>query len=326
MRRILRPLLLPLLRRADDEVEVKSRAFSIATERGRFLVASVGRSFLGGYHAMLRARSLDDVREAGGRVAVHFQPFFFEGAAMGYLPRAYYTPSVGPETVERDLLAMDPRFLYLYYVGLGFWHGFRHPRRPEALEGLARHLDPFYVPLCYDGFGFKLAFFDYPSRPSALRVLDRAPANRRAAIHQGFGRALFFVCMDDEDRFSRIKSDVSPEHRADLESGRSLAVAFTGLDEPRRIFDHLHAAKDQAEAGLRLLGVTWALTARQRNDDRYFERCLAGLPDAQARFLRGLPKLCLEAEGVSSDYREWRETTQAAAVAARTASEEVLWT
>jgi hypothetical protein len=324
MRRVFRPILLPFLRRDPREVDTQARLFSVGTPEGRELVSRVGRAFLGGYHTMLAASSLGAVSAEGQAVEPHYRPFFFEGAAMGYLPRAYFTSGAGRKRVASDLLEMDPRFLYLYYVGLGFWFGFRHRARPGAIEGLAPDLDPFYVPLCYDGFGFKVGFFDFPGRPEARKVLSQAPAHRRAAIYQGFGRALFFVCMDDEDRFRRAKSDAPAEHRDDVESGRSLAVAFTGIRQPERILSHLADASDHHEQALRLLGVTWALTAREMNDADYFERCLASLLPGQRALLALLPQRCREALAVSVNYEEWRRKTKDAAVAAYAASEEVV--
>jgi hypothetical protein len=320
MRGLLRPFLRPLLRRRPDDVERQARHFSLAGPEQEALVASVGRAFLGGYHAMLDARAIADVAAAGASVERHFQPFFFEGAAMGYLPRAYYTAGAGRDRVERDLLALDPRFLYLYYVGLGFWFGFRHPHRPGALESLAPHLDPFYAPLCYDGLGFKIGFFDYPTRPAARFGLDRTPSARRAETYQGFGRALFFVCMGDEARFARDKAATPAEHRDDLESGRSLALAFTGLRRPERILRHLSEARGGDELAARLLGVTWALTAREMNDPDYVLECLGSLQPAEQALMRRLPELCREAKVRAVSYGDWRTKTQASVVEAYAAS------
>lgn len=323
MRHVLRPILLPLLRRHPDEVLKQARHFSVESRDGLDLVASVGRAFLGGYHAMLTARALGEVSVAGLSVEPRYRPFFFEGAAMGYLPRAYFTNGSGPDRVEADLLAIDPRFRYLYDVGLGFWFGFRHPGRPGALEALAPHLDPFYFPLCYDGFGFKVGFFDFPRRRAARKILDRAPAGRRAQIYQGFGRALFFVCMEDESRFQREKAGVPAEHRSDVESGRSLAFAFTGLNRPERILVYLAEARNDDERGSRLLGVTWALAAREMNDPDYFERCVASLAPAEQALLRLLPQRCREALSLSASYEEWRMKTKDAVLLAYAASEGV---
>ena len=324
MLRVLRPILLPLLRRDPDEIGKQARLFSVTSDEGRELVTGVGRAFLGGYNVMLSALKLADVQAAGLSVPPHYRPFFQEGAAMGYLPRAYFTGGSGRDRVEADLLAMDPRFRYLYNVGLGFWFGFRHSGRPATLEALAPHLDPFYFPLCYDGFGFKVGFFDFPGRAEAREVLDRAPAGRRAQIYQGFGRALFFVCMDDEDRFQRVKAAAPAAYRDDIESGRSLAFAFTGIRRAERILVHLAGARDDDELRLRLLGVAWALTAREMNDPDYFEHCLAALTPGQRALFRLLPQRCREALTRTTSYDAWRAETQAAASAAYATSEEVL--
>lgn len=322
MRNVLRPILLPVLRRRPDEVENQARHFSLESAEGRALVVSVGRAFLGGYHAMLRSRDLSQLAAAGAGVERHFRPFFFEGAAMGYLPRAYFTDGAGRDRAEADLLAIDPRFRYLYYVGLGFWFGFRHPGRPGALEALAPHVDPFYFPLCYDGLGFKIGFFDYPRRPAIRELLAKAPAPRRAQLYQGFGRALFFVCMEDDDRFRREKDRTPDAHRDDLESGRALAFAFTGLRSPARILEHLSGAKDADELGSRLLGVTWALTAREMNDPDYFLECLGVLAPAERALLRVLPERCRGALAVSASYDQWRMKTRDAVMEAYAASAE----
>lgn len=322
MRQLLRPILLPVLRRRPDEVENQSRHFSLDGPESKELVAGVGRSFLGGYHAMLEARALAEVSVTAASVERHYRPFFFEGAAMGYLPRAYFTDDAGRDRVEADLLALDPRFLYLYYVGLGFWFGFRHPGRPGALESLAPRLNPFYFPLCYDGLGFKIGFFDVPARPARRRLLEKAPAHRRAPIYQGFGRALFFVCMDDEARFRREKAEAPAEHRNDLEAGRALAFAFTGIRRPGRILDHFSSAGDGDELGSRLLGATWGLTAREMNDPDYFFDCVGLLPPEEQALLRLLPQRCREALGSASSYEQWRTKTKDAAVLAYAAFQE----
>ncbi len=322
MRQFLRPFLLPFLRRRPDEVERQARHFSLEGPESKELVAGVGRAFLGGYHAMLEARSLSEVSLAGVEVERHYRPFFFEGAAMGYLPRAYFTDEAGRDRVETDLLAIDPRFLYLYYVGLGFWFGFRHPGRPAALESLAPRLDPFYFPLCYDGLGFKLGFFDVPANPARRKLLDKAPATRRAALYQGFGRALFFVCMDEENRFRREKAQAPAEHRNDLEAGRSLAFAFTGIRRPERMLLHFSSARDADELGSRLLGATWGLTAREMNDPDYFTECLGAVPPTEQALLRLLPQRCREALGSASSYEEWRMKTKDAVVQTYAAFEE----
>lgn len=306
-------LLRRVLERDPEEIDRRAARFAIARPGGRSLVARLGEAFIGGYNATLRLESLRQVAGQGAAVDPHFRPFFFEGAAMAYLPRGYLLSGYTPESAERDLLEMHPDFLYLYYVGLGFWHAMRHPRRPSSIERLAGHLDPMYLPLCYDGFGFKVGFFDYPGRPEARRLLDRSPAERRSAIYQGFGRALFFVYMDDEAGFRRERDAAGGEHREDMEHGRSLALAFTGVDRPETIAAHVAAAEDEPDLRARLTGVTWALTARAMNDAAYFRRCAASAPAGWSDLMPGLAALCSKALAESRTYTEWQAKTRNAA-------------
>lgn len=314
-RRLLGRPLGRLLRRAPAEIERRSARFAIRSVEGRQLVARLGAAFIGGYNAALVHASMGRLAEEGGRIDPHFRPFFFEGIAMGYLPRGWLFRGQHPQNAERELRAMAPQYLYLYYVGLGFWTAIRHPRTPSAVERLGEHLDPLYLPLCYDGFGFKVGFFDYPGRPGARRLLDRGPEEHRAALYQGFGRALFFVFMDDEDGF-RQACDASGGRRDEMEFGRSLALAFTGIDHPERIAAHIERAADPGERLARLSGVTWALTARAMTDADYFRRCVARAPGGWGALLRTLPVLCGEALAASRTYLEWQSRTRTGAARA----------
>jgi hypothetical protein len=128
--------------------------------------------------------------------------------------------------------------------------------------------------------------------------------------------------MEDEARYQREKAGVPAEHRHDVESGRSLAFAFTGMRQAERILPHVGGARDDDELGFRLLGVTWALTAREMNDPEYFELCLAPLAPAQRELLRLLPQRCRAALAQSSSYDAWRSKTKAAVVADYSAAPE----
>jgi hypothetical protein len=315
----LKPIVLALLRRRDDEVERRARSFRIDGPEDRARVARLGDAFLGGYHAMLEAADLGSVAARGRSVDPHWRPFFFEGAAMGYLPRGRWDAACRVEVAERDLLAMDPAFRYLYYVGLGFWYGFRHPRRPARLADLTARVTPLHGPLCWDGLGFKLAFFGLdPARPArALGLLERCPAAVRRFAVQGFGRASFFVFMDDGAGFERIAALLPAASRADLEFGRALACAFTGIDRPDALHAHVTAAGDAATRADRLLGTAWALTARRTSDPGYFAECLSRAEPHVRTMLAALPDLCESARADAVDYADWQARTRAAVAAAR---------
>jgi hypothetical protein len=305
-------VLRPLLRRRPAEIEARARPFAIRTEEGRALVAGLGRAFIGGYNAMLGAGPIGEVAAEGMRVPPRFRPFFFEGAAMGYLPRGYLEGGRGPARAEADLLGIAPAFKYLYYVGLGFWLGLRHPRRVDSIETLAPHLDPMYLPLCHDGFGFKVGFFDHVKDASAAGRLEAGPPELRPFLHQGFGRALFFVFMDDRGGFERVCDALPRDRRADLEFGRALALGFTHVDAPARLLDRVLARAGCPHFAHRLTGLTWALAAREMSDPAYFASCLAGAPAAAADLLRALPAACRTALAASKTYAEWQGRTGAA--------------
>jgi len=311
VRGLLKPLLLPWLRRDPGEIARRARRFAIRTDAGRALVDSLGRAFLGGYNAMLERDRLADVAREGARVPPHFRPFFFEGAAMGYFPRCLFDPTLRAERIERDLLELDPAFLYLYYVGIGFWYGFRHPRRPAALLQMAPHVSPLYLPLCFDGYGFKLAFFDFPRRS---HTTERLPAEHRSALYQGFGRALFFVTMDDAQALERIVLALPEAHRGDLALGYALALGFTGVDRPEQLVRHVVRAGDPEQRAARLTGITWALSARRMNDRGYFEECMGRAPDDWRELLEPLPSLCQQAQQQAGSYADWQARTRAAVV------------
>jgi hypothetical protein len=312
VRRWLKPLLVPLLRRDEGEIARRIADFRIDEPAGQVLVARLGSAFLGGYNAMLRQPSLGRVVEEGRHVAPHYRPFFFEGAAMGYLPRGYYTSGCSAGNAERALLGLDRAFLYLYYVGLGFWIGFRHPRHPERIVPLAAHLDPLYAPLCYDGFGFKVGFFDFDGDPAVTRVFERCPDQQQSFAYQGFGRALFFVYMDDELGFRKLKKTLPAERSTDLELGRSLACGFTGVDRPAGLVSYIRDAADAETRAARLVGVTWALTARRMNDARYFASCLEGGGAGDRALLCSLPDLCDAERDRSTSYTDWQARTREA--------------
>lgn len=318
-RAALGPLLRPWLRQSADSVARRAARFHITRDGGRERVERLGGAFLDGYHAMLAARDPGDVAALGERVDSLDRPFFFEGAAMGWLPRGLWDARCTSASAEAGLLAIDERYLYLYYVGLGFWYGFRHPRRPERLETLAAEVEPLYAPLLWDGFGFKAGFFDYDlSAGVDRRVLARVASctqERRFAAWQGLGRALHFVFMDDPEGRARVVEAAPAEHRADLEWGRSLALGFSGTDRPDTIVRHLEQARDEAELGVRLGGVTWAMTAWEMCDPDAFERCLRAIGGPLVPVLEAMPALCHRARETAPDYRAWQiETRRQAAV------------
>jgi hypothetical protein len=211
---------------------------------------------------------------------------------------------------------MRPDFRYLYYVGLGFWYGFRHRRRPERLARLADSIDPLYFPLCYDGFGFKLGFFDGPQDDGVRAALARCPEPFAAQAYQGFGRSMFFVTMDDDTGWHALRETFPAERGADLEFGRALARGFTGIDRPDALVAYIETARNAADRTSRLTGITWALTARRMNDAGYYASCLLSASDRARALLEPLPGICDRMRAGASSYGAWQAATRDAVVAA----------
>ena len=280
-------------------------------EHARTLLAHLGAAFFEGYESML-GRSMAEVARRGEGVAAHYRPFYFEGAALGYLPRGYYTAGFDLARAESVLLAMEPRQRYLYYVGLGFWYGVRHARRPERLRELTARLPPLYAPLCLDGFGFKIGLFDAPRDRRAIECFGRAGTAERPFLYQGLGRSMFFHSLHDPSEFERQAERLDPERRGDLEFGGALALGFTHVDRPERIVLHVDQAPSAARRADRLTGITWALTAREMTNPTYFAACFAQAPARARALLAPLPALCNRERERSSSYEEWQSRTRAA--------------
>lgn len=270
-------------------------------------VNTILASFAEGFNAMI-ARPAADAwqRYCDARPAL-FEPFAHEGAAMGYTVRKLMR--YRPAEFERRIVKPRPEMRYLYYVGLGFWSGIRG-HSPRRVDRIVEGLDPLHRYLCYDGYGFKHAFFDFPKKPDALRRLDGLSGYARSAAYQGVGRALWFLYLDRPDLLIEKMRGLG-DHAIDAAAGAGLASVFVfpdrievaqrlGRQLPVEWRDHFH------------LGMCFALKARSINDQDQFERWLAGAPqpvrDAAYASIRECDRieLLVRSEPGGDGYRQWR--------------------
>jgi hypothetical protein len=184
------------------------------------------RSFAGGFNAMISRPSSKAWRSYCDSLPVLFEPFANEGAAMGFTLRRLFRYSAA--TFEDQIARAQPGFRYLYYVGLGFWSGMRN-HDPQRLARIVDGLDPMYRYLCYDGYGFKHAFFDPGKSPQGLGRLAVLEGYSRNAAYQGVGRAVFFMFMDRPDRMVEYMEGLGV-HGADAAAGLGLAAVFVNPD------------------------------------------------------------------------------------------------
>ncbi len=276
-----------------------------ATDIGR--VEAIFRSFAGGFNTMIAHRSSTAWEQYCDSVPVLFQPFAHEGAAMGYTLRHVFR--YRPEGFEARLVKARPGFRYLYYVGLGFWWGMREVA-PRRVQELVEGLDPLHRHLCFDGYGFKRAFFDEPRDASALRPLEEFEGYARNAAYQGVGRAYWFRFMGDAwvllDRLRNLG-----DYAADGAAGAGLASAFVHpdrLESARRLAvkmpegwqPHFH------------LGMCFGLKARSINDPRQFDQDMAGVHEGVRDAVLASIRWCdrieqqVRAEQLTDGYRQWR--------------------
>lgn len=233
--------------------------------------------FAGGFNVMLTARNDAGWRDHGRSIEPLYQPFAEEGIAMGYTLRRLFRYDA--REFEAAIVKPRPEFRYLHYVGLGFWSGMRNhsaARIAKIVEGL----DPLHGYLCYDGYGFKHAFFEYRKNPDVLRRLDALEGYAVSAAYQGVGRAFYFLFMSDpETLVEHIRR--TGDNAVDVAAGLGLAATFVNpdrLDKARLLGKALPAAWQPHFH----LGMCFALKARSISDRGFLERCV-GREDSGAR-------------------------------------------
>jgi hypothetical protein len=271
-------------------------------------VDSILRSFAGGFNAMISAPSESTWQRYCDTLPTLFRPFAQEGAAMGYTVRRLFR--YDPVDFEKRFVPAHPNFRYLHYVGLGFWSGMRR-HDSSRLARIVAGLDPLYAYLCYDGYGFKHAFFDYPRNPAGLDPLDSLGGYARNAAYQGVGRAFFFYFMQ-VPRLLIERLDQLGSYAPDAAAGVGLASVFVFPNQleiacelaarlPWSWHDHVH------------LGMCFGLKARSLNDPIQFQRDVDRLPAGVRDAVQAAVEQCdrieaeVRAERVEVGYRCWRE-------------------
>ena len=270
-------------------------------------VNSILASFAGGFSAMIARPSATAWTSYCESLPALYRPFAEEGAAMGYTLRGLF--SYSPAAFEADIVRPRPEFRYLHYVGLGFWSGMRN-HDARQLTQVVTGLDPLHGSLCYDGYGFKLAFFDYPNDENSLRKLDLLEGYARNVAYQGVGRALFFRFMDRPDLFVERVSRFG-DYALDAAAGVGLAMVFVNPDRmelarawaakmPLQWYPHVH------------LGMCFGIKARSINNVEQFEHDTAGLDSQVKDAIFGSIRECdriellVRSERGTDAYHQWR--------------------
>lgn len=300
-----------LFRQNPESLSVSKLGFQAETPETRKKVEDIGRAFLTGYNTMLTHTNLDEIRKVGEKFPPFLRPFFFEGTAMGYSPKAFFSARYKRENFEEVTCTIKKEYLFLYYIGLGFWYGMRYRHNPRKVEKLVSQLDSDYKYLCYDGFGFKFGFFDYVKNPKVIEKCQKFSGYARHACYQGVGRSLWFVFMSAPERIFEQCNRLEEAYQGDCYSGLGLAVAFTNINNLRFALDFAETI-DAKHRGHYYLGFAIAVYTRQMNDNEYFLKQLERL-DAQGKetFLNTI-EICHDCFDKTSriktenSYADWR--------------------
>ncbi len=291
-----------------DKMTVDRLGLRVADGANTDRVDTVLRSFAGGFNAMLTSPTPTGWEDYCNSLPVLYQPFGHEGAAMGFVPARLFR--YDPADFENHIVKHYPGMRYLYYVGLGFWSGMRD-HSPARLARIAAALDPLHKYLCYDGYGFKRAFFDYPTNAQAFDRLNELDGYARSAAYQGVGRAFYFLFMDDPDTLVEHISKLG-RHAPDAAAGLGLASVFVNPDQLAKAQELAERIPAEWRAQFHL-GMCFALKARSINNNEQFDRDLGNVPgptrDAAYASIRECDRVELQirSEEGHDSYRRWRE-------------------
>jgi len=275
-------------------------------------VDTILASFLGGFNDMLTARTKAEALASCDGLPTIYRAFAHEGLAMGYTLRSLFRYDAS--SFEREIVRPRPAYRYLYYVGLGFWSGMRnHP--PTKVHRIVEGLDPLHRYLVFDGYGFKVAFFDAPRTEAVYERLSGFSGYARNAAYQGVGRALYFRFMADPQALIEHVRRLD-EFATDAAAGVGLASVFVNADRLERAA-RLASLMPEPWRPQVHLGMCFGLKARAINDIDRFDHDLGRLDVGVQQAVRVAIRECdriellVRSEGGADPYRTWRERVTA---------------
>lgn len=273
----LAPIVLRLLRRDPSRYEKRLlQAAGSSFYQKRF--AQVLQAFFTGYNTGLcRELKVDEIRLT---LNLRFDPFYrgfaYEGLGMGLAARSEVIRS-GRDTFEQDIRAIDPGYLYQYYVGLGWWLHTRYGYHAARIRSRIAHLDPHYALIVYDGVGFMTGLFRQGDTNLAQRRFARFSAAEQRVCWQGFGRSLWFLHQFDITQTVQAVRRLPAFVRPDVYSGVGLAIAYSAFDHPdwpltaRRLVEpYYHPAFDQ--------GLAFGWETRRLQNFAFYQQVLLDYP------------------------------------------------
>jgi hypothetical protein len=219
---------LTLFKQNITRTTMKFRLFGSGLFDKRF--SEILRAFLTGNNRMLKMGL--QVNREREYLDIAFDPFYrgfaFEGAGMGLGARCAMFG--GGEKFEQLMMKLSPKYVYQYYVGLGWYLHIRYGYKPQGYNQWISQLDPRFAPILFDGVGFKTGLFSKLGSLEAVSCFGSFTSEQARICLQGYGRSLWF-----QNRFNLQNAvmEINKQtfsDRDDLYSGLGLAVAYSFFD------------------------------------------------------------------------------------------------
>jgi enediyne biosynthesis protein E3 len=288
---------------------LKRLGFYVSKAENKEKIEGIVNAILTGYNTMITHKTLPELNETAEQFSLFYRSFYYEGTAMGYFPKTLFSLRYKRKDFELVNQSVEKNYLYLHYIGLGFWFGMRYKNRPDKIAKLIRHLNPLLRELCYDGYAFKLAFLDFLKNRRVIENCEKVEGYARHVCYQGFGRGLWFVYMDDPERIFAEIEQLEEISRGDAYSGLGLAVLFTNINNLPFVFDFIKKVPAEYRADFNL-GVVIALATRFMNNPIFFKEQQQELPDWQQQAIHRSVQLFDEHFQISTSYQAFRNRLQ----------------
>ncbi|MGI5500122.1 DUF1702 family protein [Lentzea sp. CA-135723] len=203
-------------------VDFENRGFRTENAAARALLERRASAFLLGYNT-LRRHGVEELAVRLDPCPLDDQGFAYEGAAFAAAAHDLLRPG-RPTTLDALFALAGDRYPHLMHVGAG-WVGLVAP--PSLVLRKAK-LDPLLRWLTLDGAGFSRAFLRGKgwNRRFSRATWSAKPAH--TVLHQGVGRAMWFMECTDPAAIRRRVETFPPEAHAELWSGVGLAVCYAG--------------------------------------------------------------------------------------------------
>lgn len=293
-----------------EETSFARRGFRAATQEARERLEGIGRVFVDGYHAALRAGVPDAVEFSLDRIAPDLRGFAFEGASMGFSILDIVTPWRA-DRVVRFLAGEGTAHGYMIHVGMGW--ALARLRRP--IEPALARADPLLGWLVVDGYGFHEGYFHHDHTVGRQVVPKRLRGYALRAFDQGVGRSLWFAFGAGVDDIAATVGRFPAERRGDLWSGVGLACTYAG-GASRSAMERLPALAGEHAAHV-AQGAAFGAKARQRGGNlrAHTEAAclvLCGCSAARAAAVTDDALAGLQEGGDDPAYETWRRRVRAA--------------